>query len=64
MDLSAWTQPTGPVVGIDVLLGRLAFGLGFEPTQGAEVCSHYGFSADLGGGTYPRRSWLVSRAPR
>jgi hypothetical protein len=59
MDLSAWQQPSGPVVGIDVRLGRLAFGSGFEPAQRVEVCYHYGFSADLGGGTYPRRSWLV-----
>ena len=62
MDLGGWTQPADPVVGIDVRLGRLAFGLGFEPTQGVEVCYHYGFGADLGGGTYPRRSWLVRTA--
>jgi hypothetical protein len=59
MDLGAWQQPSGPVVGIDVRLGRLAFGAGFAPAQRVEVCYHYGFSADLGGGTYPRRSWLV-----
>jgi hypothetical protein len=62
MDLGVWAQPSDPVVGVDVRLGRLAFGAGFEPAESVEVCHHGGFSADLGGGTYPRRSWLVRTA--
>lgn len=59
LDLSTWKQPTGQVVGVDVKLGRLAFGTGWVPAQGVDVFYHYGFSADLGGGPYRRRAWQV-----
>lgn len=58
-NLSIWSQPTGEVVGVDVKLGRIAFGTGFEPVEGVDVWFHQGFSADLGGGSYPRRAWMV-----
>lgn len=60
MNLSNWQQPTGNLVGIDVARGRIALG----PLINAdflEVYYHYGFSADLGGGPYRRRAWLVDR---
>jgi hypothetical protein len=62
VDLSTWRQPTGEVVGVDVKLGRLAFGTFWEPLQGADVYYHYGFSSDLGGGTYRRKAWQVRRS--
>jgi hypothetical protein len=59
MDLSTWEQPNSKVVGLDLGLGRLAFGKGFEPQQGVQVWMHHGFSSNLGGGGYPRQAWLV-----
>jgi hypothetical protein len=58
-DLETWSQPTGDVVGIDVRRGRIAFGTTFVPATSVDVHYHYGFSADLGGGPYPRAKWLV-----
>jgi hypothetical protein len=52
-------QPAGNVVGIDVRRGRIAFGTTFVPTTGVDVHFHYGFSADVGGGDYPRAKWLI-----
>jgi len=64
MDLSAWSQPTGELVGIDVRLGRLSLGpdrlLPAVAPERVEVFYHYGFSADLGGGPYRRRAWLIT----
>ncbi len=61
MNLAVWQQPTGAVVGIDVERGRLAFGTAFVPQQGVNVDYHYGFSADLGGGSYQRWVWQIRR---
>jgi len=58
-DLETWSQPVGNIVGIDVRRGRIAFGTTFVPATGVDVDYHYGFSADLGGGPYPRAKWLV-----
>lgn len=58
-DLETWTQPVGNIVGIDVRRGRIAFGTTFVPVTSVDVYYHYGFSADLGGGPYPRAKWLV-----
>jgi hypothetical protein len=63
-DLGTWVQPASQVVAVDVRRGRLAFGLAWpDPTTSVDVWFHHGFSADLGGGTYPRRAWQVSRPP-
>lgn len=62
MDLSTWRQPTGNVVGVDVKLGRMAFGATFVPVNGVDVSYHYGFSADLGSGPYERRAWVLRPA--
>lgn len=59
-DLATWSQPSGNIVGIDLRLGRIAFGPAAVPTVGVDVSYHYGFSADLGGGPYRRSKWLVS----
>jgi len=59
MNLETWVQPTGAHVGVDVRRGRIAFGPLVEPAQGVDVFYHYGFSADLGGGPYSRRNWIV-----
>lgn len=62
MNLSTWRQPSGQLVGVDVRLGRMAFGTGWEPKKGVDVFYHYGFSADLGGGPYERRAWQVRQS--
>ncbi len=59
-DLETFSQPAGNIVGVDVRRGRIAFGVGVVPAQGVDVHYHYGFSADLGGGPYPRAKWLVA----
>ena len=60
-DLSVWSQPTGSKIAIDVKLGRLAIGPGLMPARRVEVSYHYGFPADMGGGPYRRRAWLIRR---
>ena len=64
--LDPWpaTQPTGAVIGIDVASGRLAVGDGFSGAASIDVEYHYGFPADIGGGPYERRNWLIARRPR
>ncbi|MCB1054648.1 MAG: hypothetical protein KDD11_03955, partial [Acidobacteria bacterium] len=47
-------QPPAGKVGIDPVLGRLAFPPGEEPAQGVSVRYAYGFPDELGGGPYPR----------
>lgn len=58
-DLSTWDQPAGARVAVDVARGRLTLGPGRAPAGRVEVYYHYGFAADLGGGGYARRAWLV-----
>jgi hypothetical protein len=55
------SRPTGMVIKIDVKNGRLAVGDGFVATGPVDVFFHYGFSANMGGGTYDRRKWVVRR---
>jgi len=60
--LDPWppSPPAGAVVAVDVERGRLAVGDGFgDATTRIDVSFHYGFPADLGGGPYGRRAWLV-----
>ncbi len=58
-NLEAWGQPSDDLIGIDVDRGRLALGPDLVPADEVEVWYHYGFSADLGGGPYTRRAWMV-----
>jgi hypothetical protein len=64
VNLRTWpaAQPSGTTVGIDVVRGRMVVGDGRNPAK-LRVTWHYGFSADLGGGPYERRKWLVPTAP-
>ena len=63
--LDPWpaAQPSGTVVSIDVVAGRLAIGDGFPAGADADVEFQYGFPADLGGGPYERRNWLIADDP-
>jgi hypothetical protein len=65
--LDPWpaAPPTGMVVAIDVASGRLAIGDGFgDDTAEIDVFFHYGFPAELGGGPYERRKWLIAPDPQ
>lgn len=61
-DLADWILPTAGVA-IDVERGRIAFAAGEEPKGDVVVSYRHGFSADLGGGPYDRRSSLAVPAP-
>lgn len=55
-DLSDWFYvPPLNHVAIDPVLGRLVFPPSQLPRRGVRVSYQYGFSADMGGGEYPRR---------
>lgn len=58
-NLSTWSQPATDRIAIDVVRGRLTLGPALLPANRVEVTYHYGFSADLGGGPYRRRAWLM-----
>jgi hypothetical protein len=54
-DLSGWQYiPPLDYILLDPVLGRFAFPPGQLPRKGVRVCYRYGFSADMGGGEYPR----------
>jgi hypothetical protein len=61
--LKPWpaAQPSGGIITVDVQNGRLAIGDGFGVTSPVDVFFHYGSSANMGGGPYDRRKWLVRR---
>ncbi len=63
--LDPWpsARPPGKVIAVDVARGLLAVGAGFGATTSLDVSHHHGFSADLGGGPYDRRRWLVRPGP-
>lgn len=53
-------RPAGEVVAVDPASGRIALGDGLAgATRSLDVSFHYGFPAELGGGPYERRPWLV-----
>ncbi|ESQ14669.1 MAG TPA: hypothetical protein DDY14_10710 [Chromatiaceae bacterium] len=63
MDLSQWRQRTDGKIGVDIINGRLSL----PPALVGEdiaVSLHYGFSADVGGGTYERRDDPTVRDPQ
>jgi len=56
-DLSNWAlPPQGMTVAVDLRLGRITFAK--DPGE-VFVCYSYGFSADIGGGSYERRNSLA-----
>ncbi len=62
--LEVWpsSRPLGEMIALDPETGRIALGDGWsEPTSSLDVSCNYGFSADIGGGPYDRRKWLVRR---
>ena len=58
-DLSDWSYvPEDDFVAVDPELGRIALSSSYSPQDsdvGIWVSYHYGFSADMGGGEYPRK---------
>ncbi len=58
-NLAVWSQPPTDRIAIDVVLGRLTLGPALVPADRVEITYHYGFPADLGGGPYRRRAWLM-----
>lgn len=58
-DLSLWPQPATDRIAIDVARGRLTLGPSLVPASRVDVTYHYGFPADVGGGPYRRRPWLI-----
>jgi hypothetical protein len=64
-NLANWTafaQPAGMVIGIDVTRGRLIVPKG-RAGQTITVSYYYGFSAPMAGGEYDRAKWLVPSPP-
>jgi hypothetical protein len=64
--LDPWptAAPPGRVVAIDADSGRLAIGDGWgDATKRVDAHYHYGFPAELGGGPYERRKWLIRPEP-
>jgi hypothetical protein len=54
-DLTGWGYtPVGQQVAVDPVLGRIAFPARSAPDRGIWVSYRYLFSADIGGGEYPR----------
>jgi hypothetical protein len=62
-NLETWSQTAGTEIGIDLERGRLVLGPGLLPAASVRVDYHYGFPADLGGGPYRRRAWLMKSDP-
>lgn len=58
-NLSTWSPPPTDRIAVDVARGRLTLGPDLVPANRVEVTYHYGFPADLGGGPYRRRAWLM-----
>jgi hypothetical protein len=56
-DLSDWDRykPVKDTVAVDPKLGRILFPPKQVPKKGVKVSYHYAFSADMGGGEYPRK---------
>jgi hypothetical protein len=61
-DLRNWDRPPAGKVAVDAVLGRLTFAVNDEPDS-VRVAYNYGFSADLGGGPYPRTMTLSEPDP-
>ena len=60
-DLSAWRPPLPNMVAVDVRTGRILFDAAYTAAdlKDVRISVHYGFSAELGGGCYPREGWLI-----
>ena len=58
-DWTAFAQPSGTAVLLDVTRGRIALPSGRPAGERITVSYFHGFGADMGGGEYDRRKWLV-----
>lgn len=58
-NLSIWSQPPADWIAVDVVRGRLTLGPDLLSASHIEVTFNYGFPANLGGGPYRRRAWLM-----
>jgi len=61
-NLGTWGGVAPSEIGIDVALGRLVLGSALTSAASVTVFYHMGFPAELGGGPYRRRAWLVQGA--
>jgi hypothetical protein len=66
MDLRHYDRPPGGKAAIDVERGLLSFAPGEEPVSPNHLAKFsvtytYGFSADIGGGPYERRQYMVDQ---
>ena len=53
-----WRQPVGDFVGVDVRRGRISLNAA-DQMKTVDVFYHYGFSGNLGGGSYERTPFMV-----
>ncbi len=61
-DLSEWKhRPPAGMVAVDPVLGRIAFPVGVTPSD-VQVDYYYGFSSEVGGGFYDRRTIITQTA--
>lgn len=63
-DLTKWINMPDDKIAIDPVLGRIALPaspIGLDLTRQMLATFHYGFSANMGGGEYPRLSSLASQ---
>lgn len=65
-NLDGWTafvQPAGTRIKLDVTRGRIAVPSGRPASDRITVSYCYGFSADMGGGEYDRSQWIATDLP-
>jgi hypothetical protein len=61
-NLSEWKHlPPDGMVAVDPVLGRIAFSAGVAPSD-VQVTYYYGFSSEVGGGFYDRRTIITQNA--
>jgi len=58
-----WAHQPANAIGIDPQLGRIAFPSSLPAPAGVQVNYCYGFSADIGGGSYSRPGTMVGDVP-
>lgn len=63
--LDPWpaARPEGPVVAVDVRVGRVAIGDGIADPASLTASFFHGSSGFVGGGDYDRSAWLVATTP-
>ncbi len=59
-DGPGWAHTPSDQISVDPVLGRIATPQGAPDPETVEVIYHYGFSADMGGGAYPRSAGFAT----